>query len=146
VSFAQNLVWRLEALAYDALSLILKLFPFNGISAFGGWLLRKIGPLTSKHRIAKTGITIAFPDKSEVEIKKLLTEQWDNTGRTFAEFPITHRIKAFTGSQVIIKGLEIFEKHGSAKNMARNSLSKNPRIKAGVNYSRPLKKGKALPF
>jgi len=114
VSFAQNLVWRLEALAYDALSLILKLFPFNGISAFGGWLLRKIGPLTSKHRIAKTGITIAFPDKSEVEIKKLLTEQWDNTGRTFAEFPITHRIKAFTGSQVIIKGLEIFEKHTPA--------------------------------
>ena len=114
MSFGKKLGWRLEALAYDVVGFILKLFPFGCISAFGGWLLRLIGPLTSKHHIAKTGLEIAFPDKSKGEIKQTLKEQWDNTGRTFAEFPITHRIKAFEDSRVTIKGLDIFKANASA--------------------------------
>ena len=114
MSFARKLGCQLEALAYDIVGLTLKLFPFNGISAFGGWLLRLIGPLTSKHHIAKTGLKIAFPDKSEAEITQILKDQWDNTGRTFAEFPITHRIKAFDGERVTIKGLEIFKANAPA--------------------------------
>jgi len=114
MSFARKLGWRLEALAYDLVGLILNFFPFSGISAFGGWLLRLIGPLTSKHHIAKTGLEIAFPDKSENEIAQILKEQWDNTGRTFAEFPITHRIKAFEDGRVTIKGLDIFKANAPA--------------------------------
>lgn len=112
--FARKLGWRLEALAYDTVGLILKLFPFNGISAFGGWLLRLIGPLTSKHHIARTGLEIAFPKKTEDEINQILKDQWDNTGRTFAEFPITHRVKAFEGERVTIKGLDIFKANAPA--------------------------------
>lgn len=112
--FARKLGWRLEALAYDTVGLILKLFPFNGISAFGGWLLRLIGPLTSKHHIARTGLEIAFPKKAKDEINQILKEQWDNTGRTFAEFPITHRVKAFEGERVTIKGLDIFKANAPA--------------------------------
>ena len=114
MTFGQKLIWRLEALAYDLLSLILKLFPFKAISAFGGWLLRIIGPLSSKHHIAKTGMSIAFPDKSEAEIKTLLSQQWDNIGRTFAEFPVTHRVKVYDSNQVTIKGLDIFKANAPA--------------------------------
>ena len=114
MSIGKKIGWRLEAFAYDVFGLILKLFPFAGISAFGGWLLRLIGPLTSKHKIAKTGIQIAFPDKTEPEIGQILKDQWDNVGRTFAEFPITHRIKAFEGGRVTIKGLEIFKANAPA--------------------------------
>lgn len=114
MSLGRKLGWRLEALAYDVVGLILTLFPFSGISAFGGWLLRLIGPLTSKQHIAKTGLQIAFPDKPDIEIKQILKDQWDNTGRTFAEFPITHRIKAFEGSRVTVKGLEIFKANAPA--------------------------------
>lgn len=114
MSLGKKLAWRLEALTYDVIGLILKLFPFSGISAFGGWLLRIIGPLTSKHHIAKTGLQIAFPDKSEADITQILKEQWDNTGRTFAEFPITHRIKAFEDGRVTIKGLDIFKANAPA--------------------------------
>jgi KDO2-lipid IV(A) lauroyltransferase len=114
MSFGKKLAWRLEALAYDIVGLALKLFPFSGISAFGGWLLRLIAPLTNKNHIAKTGLKIAFPDKSEAEIAKILNEQWDNTGRTFAEFPITHRIKAFEDGRVTIKGLDIFKTNAPA--------------------------------
>ena len=109
-SFTRRLSWRLEALAYDSLSLLLKLFPFGAISSFGGGLLRLIGPLTSKHTIARKGLRLAFPDKSEAEIKALLRGQWENTGRTFAEFPIMHRVKAFDDTdRVDVRGLEIFE-------------------------------------
>jgi len=114
MSLGKTIGWRLEALAYDLLGLILKLFPFGGISAFGGWFLRLIGPLTSKHHIAKTGLQLAFPDKSESEIAHILKEQWDNTGRTFAEFPITHRVKAFDTGRVTIKGLDIFKANAPA--------------------------------
>ena len=109
MTIGKKLIWRLEVLAYDGLSLILKLFPFRAISAFGGTLLRFSGPLTSKQNIAKRGMEIAFPNKSDADIHELLKQQWDNIGRTFAEFPITHRIKAFQGQQVTIKGLDIFK-------------------------------------
>lgn len=115
MTYGQKLIWRLEALAYDLLSLILKLFPFKAISAFGGWLLRIIGPLSSKHHIAKTGMSIAFPNKSEAEIKQLLRQQWENTGRTFLEFPIMHRVKAFSDNRrVNIEGLDIFKANAPA--------------------------------
>ena len=114
MSLGKKIGWRLEAFAYDLVGLILKLFPFSGISAFGGWLLRLIGPLTSKHHIAKTGLNIAFPEKSEAEITQILKDQWDNTGRTFAEFPITHRVKAFEDGRVKVKGLEIFKANAPA--------------------------------
>lgn len=113
-SLWRKVSWRLEALAYDALSLLLRLFPFAAISWFGGKLLQIIGPLTSKHKIARTGLRIAFPDKSEAEIKTLLSQQWNNTGRTFAEFPLMHRVKAFEGGRVKIEGLEIFKSNAPA--------------------------------
>lgn len=108
--FMRRAVWRLEALIYDVIGLLLKPFSFDAISGFGGWLLRRIGPLTSKHHIAETGLRTAFPDAPEAEITQWLTEQWDNTGRTFAEFLILHRIKVFEEpSRVIVHGLEHLE-------------------------------------
>lgn len=111
----QRIMWRVEAFAYDLVCLLLKPFSFDGISRFGGWLLRRIGPLTSKHHIARTGMKIAFPDADERQLNNWLRESWDNTGRTFAEFPITHRIKAFEpDSRVTVIGLEKFKAHTPA--------------------------------
>ena len=42
-------------------------------------------------------------------------QQWDNVGRTFAEFPLTHRLKPFaTNSRIEIKGFEHFEQNHPA--------------------------------
>ena len=101
--------YRLEAFAYDLIRFILCLFPFSWISGFGAALVKLIGPLTSKQHIARTGLKIAFPDADEAKIKALLKAQWDNIGRTFAEFPLTHRLKPFSkNSRVEIIGLDIF--------------------------------------
>lgn len=105
--FKKRIGWRLQVFAYDLVCLLLKPFSFDQISRFGGWLLRKIGPRTSKQRIIETGLDIAFPDLSEDKKAKLITEIWDNTGRTFAEFPILSRVKVFDeNSRVIVHGKE----------------------------------------
>lgn len=106
-SFGKRVMWRIELFGYDLVCFIMQFFTFNAVSGFGGWLLRVIGPRTSKHNIARTGLKIAFPDASEDQLNKWLTEQWDNTGRTFAEFPITNRIQIFSKkSRVKVIGLE----------------------------------------
>jgi len=106
-NIGKTISWRLECFAYDTLCFLLTPFSFGAISGAGGWLLRKIGPLTSKHKIAETGLRLAFPDKSDDEIKQLLKEQWDNTGRTFAEFPVLHKLKVFgEDSRIKVNGLE----------------------------------------
>jgi len=106
-SLSKRMIWRLEVAFYDLVRFLLMPLPFSGVSRFGGWLLRKIGPLTSKHKIAETGLKIAFPNKTAFEIERLLTDQWDNIGRTFAEFPLLHRVKVFAPkSRVTVFGLD----------------------------------------
>ena len=114
-SFKQRLIWRIEALAYDLISAVTVIIPFAWLSGFGGGLLRLIGPFTSKHHIARTNIKIAFPDLSDKAVDSLLREQWENCGRTFAEFPALHRLKAFTPqSSITVDGLEKLKAHNPA--------------------------------
>lgn len=106
---------RLEALAYDAITGVMRLLPFNFVSGLGAFIVKCVGPLTSKAHIAETGLRTAFPEKSEAEIKALMKAQWDNLGRTFAEFPLTHRLKPFeSGSRISIEGLEHYKTHQPA--------------------------------
>jgi len=101
---------RFEALAYDLITGLMRILPFSFVSGLGAFIVKMIGPMTSKHHIAETGLRLAFPDKSEADIKILMKAQWDNLGRTFAEFPLTHRLRPFeTGSRVSVKGLTHYE-------------------------------------
>ena len=118
-SFVKTLGWRLEAFAYDVVCLLLKPFSFDQISSFGGWLLRKIGPRTSKQKIMETGLRIAFPDLKNAALKKLTVKSWDNIGRTFAEFPLMDRVSVFKkNSRVTVVGHEKLENLIKAKNGA----------------------------
>jgi len=91
-SRAQDLLWRLEVLAFDLFAAAMRLLPVDVVSDFGAWLFGGIGPLTSANRTAARNLRIAFPDASDAEIKRLLKAQWDEAGRFFAEFPIVDRI------------------------------------------------------
>lgn len=109
-----TLAHRVEAFGYDVLTGLLRLLPFRFSSWLGGALLRLIGPLTSKHAIAQTNMQIAFPDATDAQMKAYLRDQWDNTGRTFAEFALTDRMRAFddipprNGTAVTVEGLNHF--------------------------------------
>ena len=89
---AQDLLWRLEALAYDAIAWLARLFPADAVSDFGAWFFAAFGPLTSANRVAETNLRIVFPQASDAEVAALLKAQWREIGRTFAEFPILDRI------------------------------------------------------
>jgi len=107
---SRRIIWRLEALAYLIICAAVFFIPFRVLSRLGGEILKIIGPLSSKHHIAKTNINIAFPDLPESQKASLLKDQWENCGRTFAEFPALQRLKAFDPkSRITVDGLEILQ-------------------------------------
>lgn len=91
-SLGQDLLWRLEALAFDVVIAFARILPVDTVSDFGAWFFKAFGPLTSAHRVAEINLRIVFPEAEDAEIARLLTAQWDNTGRTFLELLIMDRI------------------------------------------------------
>jgi KDO2-lipid IV(A) lauroyltransferase len=108
-SFATRLGWRLESLAYDAFSGLLRLLPVDTVSAMGGWLLRTLGPLTGEHRIAELNLRLAFPEMAEDERRRILKCQWDNLGRTAFEFAILDKITPQSGRVDAVGGDRVLE-------------------------------------
>jgi Kdo2-lipid IVA lauroyltransferase/acyltransferase len=60
--------------------------PLGVMSNAAGALLRTVGPLLREHRIGRTQLAAAFPEKSPDEIERILRGAWDNLGRAVAEF------------------------------------------------------------
>lgn len=50
-------------------------------------LARAIGPAVAEHRLARNNLAAAFPDRSAVELKRILAGVWDNVARVVAEYP-----------------------------------------------------------
>lgn len=102
VPFMRDLTWRLEALGYDLGTALVRLFPTDWVSDFGGWLMRKLGPMSGAARIARRNLEIAFPDLPSAELDRLMEAQWDNLGRTFFEFPISDRLTPASGRVEVV--------------------------------------------
>jgi KDO2-lipid IV(A) lauroyltransferase len=91
---AQKLLWRLEALAFDAFTSVAQRLPIDTVSDLGAAVLGALGPLTSADRTARRNLAIAFPDAPQAEVERLRRAQWREAGRFFFEFPILDRIIA----------------------------------------------------
>lgn len=91
-ALAQDLAWRLEALVFDLFTGLMRLLGLDAASAFGGWLVRRLGPLSGAHKTARRNLAIAFPDRDAAWREQVLADQWENLGRTFAEVPIMDRL------------------------------------------------------
>jgi len=90
----RDLQWRLEAVAWDAVSAILRIVPIDAASGFGGWLFKALGPLTSTHRVVLRNLRIAFPEWDEAERRRIAKAQWENVGRALFEIFLIDRIIA----------------------------------------------------
>jgi len=77
----------LEYIAIWLFYIIFKMMPWKWASHIGGAMGRFIGPKLAASRKAERHIKLAFPHKSEQEIKVILIGMWDNLGRIFAEYP-----------------------------------------------------------
>ena len=85
VSFRQDLIWRLEGVAFAGFIGFMRLLGVERASALGGWLLRALGPRTGTQRTVMRNLRIAFPDMAAAEREQLALDQWEQTGRAFAE-------------------------------------------------------------
>jgi KDO2-lipid IV(A) lauroyltransferase len=103
--FKQDLIWRIEAAAFQGLFGFLRLIGVEAASGFGGALLRALGPLTGTHKTVRRNLMIAFPDMDEGERERLAVDQWEQTGRTFAELAVMDRLTP-EGGRVEVVGLE----------------------------------------
>jgi Kdo2-lipid IVA lauroyltransferase/acyltransferase len=65
---------------------VVKLTDRKRTANVAGALMRKVGPLCKEHSIGRDNLRAAFPDKSDVEIEKILAGVWDNLGRVAVEF------------------------------------------------------------
>ncbi|MCO8017710.1 lipid A biosynthesis acyltransferase [Brevundimonas diminuta] len=101
----QDLNWRLEAAAFQALFGFLRLLGVERASGFGGKLLRTLGPLTGTHKTVTRNLRIAFPDMDEDERNRLAVDQWEQTGRTFAELAVMDRLTPESG-RIDLVGME----------------------------------------
>lgn len=100
--WAQDLIWRLEALGFDLIGALFALMPIDLASAVGGAALRFIGPMTGAHRTARRNLMIAFPAWDEAQRRRVLDRQWDNVGRLAAEFQMMGRLTAESGRLEVI--------------------------------------------
>jgi KDO2-lipid IV(A) lauroyltransferase len=91
---ARDLGWRLEALGWDIAAAILSLVPIDAASAFGGWALKLLGPLTPTHKTVTRNLRLAFPEWDEAKRRRLARDHWESIGRTFFEFFMVPRIIA----------------------------------------------------
>ena len=98
-------MWRLEAFGFQALFSFLRLLGVERASALGGWLLRTLGPKTGTQKTVIRNLRIAFPDMGDAEREALAQEQWDRTGRTFAELAVMDRLTP-EGGRVEVVGME----------------------------------------
>ena len=105
VGFFQDLDWRLEAVAFKALFAFLRALGVERASGFGGKLLRWLGPLTGTHKTVTRNLRIAFPDMDPAERDRLAIEQWEQTGRTFAELAVMDRLTP-EGGRIDLVGFE----------------------------------------
>ncbi len=105
----QDLVWRLEAVAYDVFTFLFRLLPVDAASWLGGKLFRLIGPATKTHKVATANLKLAFPEKDEAWRRQILGEQWESNGRTVAEFPNMDRLLPSTGRVEIVGGERLAE-------------------------------------
>ena len=105
VGLGQRIVWRIEAAAFSALFVFLRLLGVERASAFGGGLLKALGPRTGTHRTVRRNLMIAFPEMDPAEREQLALDQWDQTGRTFAELAVMDRLTP-EGGRVDVVGIE----------------------------------------
>lgn len=66
---------------------VFRILPWRSASNLGGFIGRMIGPRLGISRRAKRHIKLAFPEKSDDEVKQILMGMWDNLARVFAESP-----------------------------------------------------------
>jgi KDO2-lipid IV(A) lauroyltransferase len=91
--FAEMLRYRAEAVAFFGFIGFFRLFGLDGASAIGSWIGRNILGRSAMARRGRDHLKKAYPEKSDGEVETILTEMFDNLGRTIAEYAHLDKMK-----------------------------------------------------
>lgn len=105
----QDILWRLQAIAFDAAVGFLRLFPVDTASDMGAWLLKTLGPLSPVQRVVDVNLDLAFPGQERSWKAQVSKAQWDNLGRTFAEIAMMDRITVANGRIEVVNAERLEE-------------------------------------
>ena len=86
------------------------LFGVERASDIGGWIGRTLISPTRASRRARANLALAYPEKSEAEIERIVRAMWDNLGRVGAEYgylPLMHSLGP--NPRITVSGLEHVE-------------------------------------
>jgi KDO2-lipid IV(A) lauroyltransferase len=104
--------WLVAQAAFGFLNL-LKILPADPAIRFADWLVRKIGPLTSRHRLMLVNLANAYPEKSEAEREAIALASWGHMGRLAAEYVFLDQLFDFDPEstepgRIEVDGIPIF--------------------------------------
>jgi len=106
-TFGQRVMWRVEALAWDALYWWpMKALGPDRASNLGGWLFKRLSGLLSQRKTVLRNLRLAFPEKTEAERAAIAQQAWENVGRTAGELPHLPKINPYKGDRVKVTGVE----------------------------------------
>ena len=107
LSAAMTLRYVAEAAVFFAFIGLFRALGVDAGSALGGFIGRHVLAHTHITRRARENLTAAFPEKSTGEIREILTEMWDNLGRTVAEYAHLDKFRiSGTDPRIAVAGLE----------------------------------------
>lgn len=91
------------------------LFPVETVSNLGGFLGRRLGRGSKRHRRALRCVRACLPDLSETQSARVVEDMWDCFGRTIAEAFVLDRIAA-DRDRVVLENPEVLETTTGAEN------------------------------
>ncbi|HXJ02596.1 MAG TPA: lysophospholipid acyltransferase family protein [Micropepsaceae bacterium] len=106
----RRLRYWLEAAVFFLVMGFFRLFSIDRASAIGGWIGRNLVGRTYLSRRPLRNLRVAFPEKSEAELRIILTAMWDNLGRVMGEYPHLDRLH-WTGAnpRITMSGTEYLD-------------------------------------
>ncbi len=104
--------WLVAQAAFGFLNL-LKILPADPAIRFADWLVRQIGPRTSRHRLMLVNLANAYPEKSEAEREAIALASWGHMGRLAAEYVFLDQLFDFDPEstepgRIEVDGIPIF--------------------------------------
>jgi len=101
------------AIALSFLS-VLNLFPADPAIRFSDRLARMVGPMTPRHKLVLHNLTLAYPEKSDVERREIAIASWGHMGRLAAEYVFLDRLFDYDpgrdeAGRIEVTGIEEFQ-------------------------------------
>ncbi len=121
----QDFNYRLQAYAARAVMALFRALPLDAASWLGGWIARRVGPLTSAHKTAVQNLRLAMPQLDDAAQRKTIAGMWDNIGRTVGEYPHLGRLITDT------KRVEIIDPDGVANRLRDDGIGA---LLVGMHY------------